>query len=123
MFFRRLLLYWLPVILWASFIYYLSAQPDLRIVPDNIWDFILRKAAHMFVYAVLFLLVVRAFGKKHLAFAFLLTLLYAVSDEYHQTKVPTRHGDPMDLLIDTTGIIIAFVVWKYEQSRHSKPRN
>lgn len=114
---------WLPVFAWASFIFYLSAQPNLHIVPDNLWDYILRKMAHMFVFAVLYLLLVRALGKKHLAFAFLGTLLYAISDEIHQSFVPARHASPEDILFDTTGILVAFIVWKYEANRHDKPKN
>lgn len=114
--------YWFPVLLWASFIYYLSDQPDLTIVPDNLWDLILRKVAHLFVFAVLYLLLVRALGKRHLIFAFLLALLYAISDEIHQRYVPTRHASVTDILFDTMGVLVAHIIWSYERTRHSKQK-
>ena len=41
------------------------------------------------------------------AAASLITLAYAVADEYHQTFVEGRHGTPVDVLIDAVGIAVA----------------
>jgi len=38
-----------------------------------------------------------------LAWAFFLTMIYAISDEYHQSFVPGRSGNLADLVIDATG--------------------
>lgn len=49
--------------------------------------------------------------------AFLIAVLYAVSDEIHQTFVPTREGRLRDVVIDTAGITCAYLLvknnWKY----------
>ncbi len=43
----------------------------------------------------------------------LISILYAVSDEYHQSWIPTRHGSVVDVLIDAGGILIsAFFLFK-----------
>lgn len=112
---------WLPVLLWMAIIFYLSAQPDLRIT-ENKWDFLLRKAAHMFFFGVLFFLVYRAYGFTHMRVAFALTIGYAVSDEIHQHFVPTRHGVPFDIVIDTIGMIGMALLWKLQQ-KHLTKRN
>ncbi len=101
--------YWLPVLLWCSLIFYLSSIQHL----DTGWgmsDFILRKCAHMFEYGVLYLFSRRAFAKTTslppTAAAFVFTVLYAASDEFHQSFVPTRGPSVKDVLIDSTGAYI-----------------
>ncbi len=104
---------WLPVLLWASIIFYFSSVPDLRITQEW-YDIILRKIAHAFVFGVLAGLLSRALAgstawsnyKVHVA-ALTLTFLYACSDEYHQTFVRGRAGSSMDVLIDTAGAWLA----------------
>ena len=36
------------------------------------------------------------------------TLLYAISDEWHQTFVEGRHGSALDVLVDASGVMIAY---------------
>lgn len=45
---------------------------------------------------------------KKLLIALIITLLYAVIDEIHQTFVPTREGTVRDVLIDSIGIAIMY---------------
>ena len=56
----RLASAWTPVLAWAGAIFAFSAQSDLRFVPDDGLDFVVRKLAHMAVFGVLALLVWRA---------------------------------------------------------------
>jgi VanZ family protein len=42
--------------------------------------------------------------------AFVLTALYAASDEFHQTFVSGRSGQPLDVLIDSFGAIIFLII-------------
>jgi VanZ family protein len=101
-----------PPIALMGVIFFLSAQPDLSSGLGD-WDLILRKLAHMTEYGLLALLWWRALGR--LAPAVAITLLYAVSDEFHQSFVDGRHGSPVDVLIDATGVllaIVAFVAWR-----------
>jgi VanZ family protein len=111
----KLLKNWLPVILWAGLIFYLSAQPSLK--SDYPWpyDFILRKGAHIVEFAILFMLLLRAFGKynfftkKALFWAFCLVILYAFSDEFHQSFVAQRVASLADVAIDSFGVLL--VTW------------
>ena len=43
----------------------------------------------------------------------LITVAYAISDEIHQHFVPDRNGTPLDVVIDTAGVLlaIALTVW------------
>lgn len=74
--------------------------------PDPTWaDWGLRKSAHLFEYAILYLLARRAFSDGPRAFLF--CVAYAVSDEWHQTFVPYRMGQARDVLIDALGAFLA----------------
>ena len=104
---------WLPVMVWAGGIFYLSSIPGLRIT-EAWWDIIARKLAHMAVFGILALLIRQAlkgstaWSNRHVTLgSLMLTFLYACSDEIHQHFVSQRHGTPIDVLIDTLGAWIA----------------
>ena len=117
---RRPLLYlWVPLLVWMGLIFYLSAQPDLP-HPDTGWaGLLLSSGAHAFVFGVLAVLWVRALGERRhaLLVAFTLTMLYALSDEFHQAFVPGRYPDPWDLLFDGLGALLALALWLYGRRR------
>ncbi len=48
-----------------------------------------------------------ALGARALAVGAALAFAYAVSDEFHQSFVPGRDSDPVDVLVDTAGIAAA----------------
>jgi VanZ family protein len=107
---RRVTL-WLPPLLLMGAIYFFSAQPDLNSGLGSI-DLVARKLVHLIEYALLCVLWWRAFraggspGRAALA-AFLVSALYAVSDEYHQSFVEGRSGSPVDVAIDSAGAALA----------------
>ena len=49
-------------------------------------------------------------GRKWLKWAFLLTVCYAATDEFHQLFVPGRAGMVTDVLIDSIGVTIITLV-------------
>jgi VanZ family protein len=111
---RMLLAGWAPVIAWAALIFAFSAQPDLRFLPDQGLDFLIRKAGHMGVFGILALLLWRALAlattwRRPWAWALVFTLLYAITDEFHQGFVNGRSASAVDVAIDTAGAVIAVV--------------
>jgi VanZ family protein len=96
-----------PPLLLMAVIFALSAQPDLG-TGLGTWDTILRKAAHMAEFGLLWWLWARALG--HRGWAAVIAVAYAISDELHQTTVEGRHGSPVDVLIDSAGVAIAIAV-------------
>jgi VanZ family protein len=105
---------WLPVVAWAAVIFALSSIPSLS-THLGTWDTILRKCAHMTEYAILAVLIARATGSSAVAFG--LTVVYAASDEWHQTFVRGRHGSPIDVGIDAVGALIG--LWLLSRTRFS----
>jgi VanZ family protein len=111
---RGLLARWLPVIVWMALIFTFSAQPTLPSLPGAFWDTLMKKGAHFTVYAVLAALSWRALEPRRGAFgwAWLLAVLYACTDEWHQSFVPGRHPMATDVLIDACGAATALLlIW------------
>ena len=85
-----------------------------------------RKTAHVTEYAILALLLFRALAKfarfvpaqpspfpwRAALFAFAFAALYATTDEFHQTFVPSRTGQVSDVFIDSSGAAAGlFALW------------
>lgn len=106
---------WLPVVFYMAGIFYASSITDPPI-PSNVPDVDLHGAA----YFGLMLLVVRALARGELVrvtfgvvvAAFLITVAYGVSDEWHQMYVPNRHADLRDLQADAIGALVAGIAVK-----------
>ena len=94
---KKFLIYWLPVVLWAGGIFYLSSVSGLASNMTVFWDVFWRKLFHAGEFGLLNLLLWRALYcgqkisfKKALFWSLFLTILYAISDEWHQYFVPNR---------------------------------
>lgn len=109
---------WGPLVAWCALIFAASHVPHFDAThrlgdPDGaVYDFPLRKLAHLFEYAVLFLLARRALGSSSRAFLFAVT--YAGSDEWHQSFIAGRDGTLGDVLIDSCGAALG---WIYRRNR------
>lgn len=139
--------YWGPVILWMSFIFWMSTgtfsaqhtsliiEPLLRLLMPSISaetaaviHGAIRKLGHVTEYFILGLLLFRAFrsGFRELRIwrwsvsSFLVVVLYAVSDEFHQSFISTRTASLIDIGIDTLGGILAQSVSVIWSCRHLK---
>jgi hypothetical protein len=105
----KILSLWLPLGIYLGVIYYFSSlsQPKLGLLSA---DFPL----HMIEYCILSLLIFRAmnFGFKKKAsiniilLSLILSIVYAVLDEIHQSYVPNRTPSYMDLLADSFGALL-----------------
>ena len=109
-----------PPLALMAVIFAFSAQPDLG-TGLGAWDTILRKAAHMAEYGLLWFLWWRALGYRHTAAAVGITLLYAASDEIHQSFVEGRHGTPVDVAIDAAGVALAVLAVRVHARRRRRP--
>ena len=103
----RLVLLWLPVLLWAGLIFGLSSVSDLG-TGLGTWDVVLRKIAHFCEYAILGALLLRALGRAEVAVA--AGVAYAATDEWHQHFVPGRHAALRDVAIDAAGVLAGVVL-------------
>jgi hypothetical protein len=109
-----------PPLAVMALIFALSATPDLS-SGLGLWDLVLRKLAHITVYAALWLALVRATDWRRPLTATIVALLYAVSDEFHQAFVHGRHGTPVDVGIDAIGLALAAGAWALTARRRGRP--
>ena len=82
---------------------------------------VVRKGAHMTEYALLAVLLWRALRRtppragwdgRRATIAFALAVAYAISDEIHQSFVPSRSGQVGDVLFDSAGAFLGLVmIW------------
>ena len=77
----------------------------------------LRKCAHVTEYAILALLVSRAFAQSSRGFRhrfvvlpLLFGIAFAASDEFHQSFVPSRTGVAADIVFDSFGVVIGVLL-------------
>ena len=108
---RALASLWIPPLALMGLIFFLSAQPDLA-SSRGLVDLVARKVIHAAEYGVLCLLwwlALRPLAgeRKGLLAAIAVAVVYAVTDEFHQTFVPGRLGTPVDVAIDAVGAGVA----------------
>ena len=103
---------WLPAVLLMVIIFLFSSQPSNELPKFDWADTIIKKGGHVIGYAILarsYWYAFRMQEDKRLL-AWLLALLYALTDEVHQSFVPGRHPSIMDVLIfDNFGAM--FSLW------------
>ncbi len=126
----KLILSWAAVVLWAAFIFFMSAHTGADL--DEGTDFaaqvkrwltalaapvfgegvdVVSPAAHFTEYAVFGALLFAALVQTRpqhrrvalVAVAVAIASVYGVTDELHQSFVPDRACDPADWLVDTLG--------------------
>lgn len=125
---QQILFLWGPVVVWCGLIFYLSSIPKLRAAENPFWDEIIRSTLHFLIYTILFFLFFRAINafkrKREYIWPVILSILYSVSDEYHQSLVPTRTFQLRDLAVDTAGVFLgSLVIWKFLPIAPKKLKN
>jgi VanZ family protein len=68
-----------------------------------------KKLGHMTEYAILTLLLEEALPSRSIGLAWVFAVLYAATDEWHQTFVPGRNGWFGDVVIDAAGAYAAML--------------
>jgi VanZ family protein len=102
---------WAPAVLWAAFLFFLSSRSHL---PGGGQLPINDKVAHGILYLILGGALAwagrRLSFKRHQAILFLIGILFALSDEWHQSFVPDRSSTFGDLLADGSGLLVGFAL-------------
>lgn len=112
---RRFLLAFTPAIIWAGLIYWFSAQQVLPSLHLSTLDFLFKKTGHIVVYAVLYFLVLFGFkqvdAKPKISWwlSLITCLLYAISDELHQSHVSGRTASIRDVGYDFLGMSLVIL--------------
>jgi hypothetical protein len=121
----QIFLRWLPALIMMIVIFLFSAQSASHL-PEFGWaDRFIKKSGHVIGYAILAFLYWRAlqFSEDRRWAAWLLALLYAMTDEFHQSFVSGRHPTFWDvILFDNFGAFVSlWVVARYRKQKRPDP--
>lgn len=99
----------------------------------HVWHFYIRKGGHVVGYAILSILLFRAWratlpamsdvvwAPKWAAFAIFGTALVASLDEWHQSFIPSRTGRWQDVVLDASaGLLAQILIYFYWTRRENK---
>ena len=120
---------WGPAALLMAAVFVLSSQANLPAPPGGISDVF----AHAVVYAGLGVLMLRGLSNarwpgvtpRSVVVAIALTVLYGVSDEYHQSFVDGRFAEMRDVMADAIGACCgaaAAWAWSIVFSSNQRPQ-
>jgi VanZ family protein len=118
---QKAILRWLPAGAWMALIFLLSSLSELPNAPAGLPQDVFLKLSHVVGYGVLALLIEHALARPRSGkpVALLLTMLYGLSDEWHQSFTPGRMPDPGDLLADVFGAFAALWLLRRDYWRKS----
>ena len=117
---KKVLTFWLPVVLWTTIIFLFSARPTPT-TSQIVWqDFIVKKIAHIVEYGILSMLLYRALINSNVPkkeagiYSIILTTMYGTSDEFHQFFTPGREPRVRDIFFDAFGAILSiYLIFKF----------
>ena len=95
----------------------LQIKDENKTINENKLDYVVRKSAHTFIYMMLAVLVSSIFfvfnkkGKNTIVYILFICLLFAVTDEFHQSFVPQRTSLVSDILFDFAGSLIGLALF------------
>lgn len=117
---NRLVSAWLPPIAWCVLIFVLSSREGLPVSLERGTD----KIAHFLAYSVLGYLLARARSVSGVSLVVILALglLYAASDEWHQSFVPNRSADAFDWVADALGVFAGVFAYHFIHRRSRERR-
>ncbi len=113
----------------ALLIVFMSSIPDRSLWGDGaINEQLVSNLAHIPAYAVLTFLWFKAFERRKIRGHFngvivvilISLILFAISDEIHQSFVPGRFASYMDVGLDLLGILLGFSIFKAFQGQKQK---
>ncbi len=119
----RWLIRWGPALGLMAGIFWFSHQSQLFVFPESWLDLAVKKLGHATGYFLLAmayrwgLACQRPGGRRQALLAWGMALLYALSDEWHQTFVPGRNGNLVDVAVDGLGASLVFLAWPWLVAR------
>jgi len=117
-------LVWVPTLMWMGVIFWFSSRSASQAAQVDWLDFFIKKTAHFVEYFILAVLLssslansLRITLKQLLCIALAVSICYAASDEYHQSRVPGREPRVRDVTIDTVGASTAVAILYLSHTR------
>ena len=128
---KEIIISWMLLVIWMIFIFIMSSfngnissnqSGSIADLIYNLFDIsdtekvslIVRKCAHVSEFFILGILVINLISKYNVKYSYLISfivcVLYASSDEFHQLFVPGRSAQVTDVLIDLIGVVLGLLL-------------
>ncbi|MFN8434536.1 MAG: VanZ family protein [Anaerolineales bacterium] len=112
---------WFPAFLMMAIIFAFSSRTKDELPNFHDWEYFVKKSSHFFVYGLLALSYIRALPKRNYLLAWALAILYALSDEFHQSFVAGRTSSLVDVFVfDNLGAAVALIFHRYLTTKNSR---
>ena len=129
---KEIIISWMLLVIWMIFIFIMSSfngnisSNQSGSIADLIYNLfnisntekvslIVRKCAHVSEFFILGILVINLISKYNVKYSYLISfivcVLYASSDEFHQLFVPGRSGQVTDIFIDMIGVVLGLSIY------------
>lgn len=111
---------WLPALAMMTLIFAASSIPGDAMIRFDEFDFTVKKLGHSVGYALLAASYLRGLGKRPWL-AWLLAVLFAFTDEFHQSFTPGRNPSLWDVLIfDNFGALTGAWLYHFIEKRKTR---
>ena len=106
---------WVPSFLLMVIIFFISSLPAHRLPFFGAWDLYIKKGGHALGFGLLGLAYYYALPQRlsvgyQWVLAFMMAILFALSDEFHQSFVEGRTSSLIDVVIDGVGAAVALTL-------------
>ena len=129
-----LLIIWIIIIFMLSNQNGISSTSSSNIIVNFLYDifkidkdiliFIVRKSAHIFEYFVLYLLTYNCFKNYNVKNIIIISIIFCILcsslDEVHQLFISGRTGKLTDVLVDSIGIILGYILIEVHYGKKKK---
>jgi VanZ family protein len=113
---------WLPAFFIMTVIFAISSRTGDELPNFANWDSLIKKGGHTIGYGLLALAYLHGlkWEKNRRWLAWLLAVVYSITDEFHQSFVSGRHASVLDvLLFDNLGALLAIGLTSSFRWKHS----
>ncbi|WP_163099473.1 VanZ family protein [Peribacillus alkalitolerans] len=127
---KKLIRYMLTILpfLYMVAIWIMSSHPDNVVVelPDSYWDRMIKDSLHLVEFGLLYLFFVLALAvngkltRKMSLFAAIIAGLYGITDEIHQSFVPSRTPTMIDVVKDIIGVTAVYFHVRFHYFKRKK---
>jgi VanZ family protein len=114
-----MLIFWMVMIFIATQLPYFKGENTEAVIHKTIsftnyfdikvLNLIVRKITHVTTFGILAVLFFKSLGSRYIL-SWLLTVIYAISDEWHQSFMPGRESSYKDVLLDSFGALLALSI-------------
>jgi VanZ family protein len=104
----------MPAILYMGLIFFESSGPVTSLTLNSVPDYWLHSSGYAVLAMLVFVAVHQgldfAANSAGYSLPMLITVLYGISDEFHQSFIPSRSSEVRDIIADSVGALVGILI-------------